>query len=98
MSKTKKTSLDQYSELLGVLRKRFEKNMKRHKDLDWEKIEAKLQAQPAKLATLDQMELTGGEPDVIGYDKKANAFKNLLILLTVLRESSVYCEFIKTNG
>jgi hypothetical protein len=55
--------------LLKILRNRFEKNMNRHKGLEWKKIEAKLEAKHAKLWTLGEMEETGGEPDVVGYDK-----------------------------
>jgi hypothetical protein len=58
----------QGEELLKTLRDRFEKNMNRHKDLEWSKIQAKLEAHPEKLSSLNAMESTGGEPDVIGYD------------------------------
>ena len=75
MSKTKKKlSTDQHAELLGTLKTRFEKNMKRHKGIDWAKVQAKLEAHPAKLWSLNEMEMTGGEPDVIGYDKKADEY------------------------
>src|SRR5262245_6126770 len=80
MAKTKKTtdkkalSAEQGEELLDVLRKRFEKNMNRHKGLDWEKVAAKLKASTAKLWSLDEMESTGGEPDVVGFDKKSGEF------------------------
>ncbi|NUO20287.1 DUF4256 domain-containing protein [bacterium] len=68
---TKKTlSRDRREELLGVLKARFERHMSRHKGLEWSKIQAKLDAQPDKLRSLDEMEQTGGEPDVIGLDKK----------------------------
>jgi len=70
----KKLSAEQHSSLLQVLKTRFEKNMNRHKGIDWAKVLAKLEANPAKLAVLDEMELTGGEPDVIGYDKKTGEF------------------------
>jgi hypothetical protein len=69
-----KLSATQQSELLGVLKKRFEKNMERHKALDWAKVQAKLEAQPDKLWSLDEMETSGGEPDVVGYDKKKDEF------------------------
>jgi hypothetical protein len=65
---------EQGEELLGVLRKRFEKNMNRHKGLDWEKIAAKLEAAPEKLWSLDEMESTGGEPDMVGFDKKTGEY------------------------
>jgi class 3 adenylate cyclase len=63
-------SPEQGEELLKTLKDRFEKNMQRHKGLEWPKIQAKLEAQPEKLASLNAMESTGGEPDVVGYDKK----------------------------
>ncbi len=65
---------NQGKELLNTLQSRFEKNMHRHKGLAWEDIEARLATQPEKLASLAQMEDTGGEPDVIGQDKKTGQF------------------------
>lgn len=59
-------------ELLETLRDRFEKNMKRHPGVDWSKVEEKLAANPEKLRSLYEMERTGGEPDVIGYDAKTD--------------------------
>jgi transposase len=73
MSK-KKLSAKQSQELLKVLKNRFEKNMNRHKDLDWKKIQTKLEASPEKLWSLNEMEETEGEPDVVAYDKKANEY------------------------
>lgn len=69
-SNKKKLSSDQQKELLKVLKARFEKNMARHKGIEWDKVQAKLEANAGKLSSLDEMEATGGEPDVIGYDKK----------------------------
>jgi hypothetical protein len=63
-------SPEQGEELLKTLQVRFEKNMNRHEGLEWPKIQAKLEAQPEKLASLNAMESTGGEPDVVGYDQK----------------------------
>lgn len=63
-------SPEQGEELLKTLRGRFEKNMNRHNGLDWSKIQAKLEAHSEKLASLNAMECTGGEPDVVGYDTK----------------------------
>ncbi|MEI8134651.1 MAG: DUF4256 domain-containing protein [bacterium] len=60
--------------LIATLRARFEKNMKRHEGLSWSKVEAKLEANPAKLWSLSEMEKTGGEPDVVGFDKKTTEF------------------------
>jgi hypothetical protein len=65
---------EQREELLKVLKARFEKNMKRHTGIEWTKVEAKLEANPEKLWSLDKMENTGGEPDVVGYDKKAGEY------------------------
>lgn len=70
----KKLPADQQRELISVLKIRFEKNMNRHKGLDWAKVQAKLQANPDKLWSLDEMEQTGGEPDVVDYDKKTGEF------------------------
>lgn len=64
----------QREELLGVLKARFEKNMGRHKGLDWSKVQAKLEANTEKLWSLNEMERTGGEPDVVGHDKKTGEY------------------------
>ena len=64
----------QREELLKTLQARFEKNMNRHKDIIWSKIQAKLEAHPEKLSLLNTMESTGGEPDVVGYDKKTGEY------------------------
>lgn len=61
-------------ELLGVLKARFEKNINRHKGLDWSKVQARLEANPEKLWSLNEMEKTGGEPDVVGLDKKTGEY------------------------
>jgi len=70
----KKLSAKQSEELLETLKTRFEKNMKRHKGLDWAKVQAKLETDAGKLWCLNEMEMTGGEPDVVGYDKKAGEY------------------------
>lgn len=64
----------QREDLLRVLQARFEKNMKRHKGLDWATVQARLEAKPEKLGSLHDMERTGGEPDVIGYDEKTGEY------------------------
>ncbi len=69
-SNKKKLSPEQREELLRTLEARFEKNMNRHKGLEWGKVQAKLEANPEKLWSLNEMERTGGEPDVVGYDKE----------------------------
>ena len=75
-NKKNKLSPQQSDELINILKARFEKNMKRHKGLEWEKVEAKLKASSGagKLWALDEMETTGGEPDVVGYDKKSGEY------------------------
>ncbi|MFC6100442.1 DUF4256 domain-containing protein [Olivibacter domesticus] len=70
----KELSPEQNLELISILKVRFEKNMNRHKDLEWTKIQAKLEANTEKLWSLDEMENTGGEPDVVAYDKKTGEY------------------------
>jgi len=64
----------QCEELLGTLKTRFEKNMDRHEGLEWAKVRARLEANPAALASLHEMERTGGEPDVVGHDRKTGEY------------------------
>ena len=61
-------------ELLNILKARFEKNMNRHKGLEWDKVQAKLEANKEKLWSLNEMERTGGEPDVVGYDETTGEY------------------------
>ena len=70
----KKLPAAQREELLKVLKARFEKNMNRHKGLEWSKVQSKLESNVDKLWSLNEMEITGGEPDVIGYDKKTDEY------------------------
>jgi hypothetical protein len=70
----KKLSAPQREELLNILKTRFEKNMNRHKSLEWVKVQARLEAKAEKLWSIHEMEKTGGEPDVVGYDKKTGEF------------------------
>jgi hypothetical protein len=67
-------SPEQSEELLKTLKVRFEQNMNRHSGLEWSKIQAKLEAHPERLSSLNAMESTGGEPDIVGYDKKTGEF------------------------
>jgi len=67
-------SKKQRDEILAALKARFEKNMNRHKGLDWAKVQAKLEANIEKLASLNEMERTGGEPDVIGHDNQTGEY------------------------
>jgi uncharacterized protein DUF4256 len=64
----------QHEELLRTLKARFEKNMNRHKGLAWAQVQARLEASTDKLRSLNEMERTGGEPDVVGHDKKAGEY------------------------
>ena len=72
--KRKELSPEQREELLRALKARFEKNMSRHKGLEWAKVQAKLEANPEKLWSLNEMERTGGEPDVVGHDRKTGEY------------------------
>ncbi|WP_163102512.1 DUF4256 domain-containing protein [Peribacillus alkalitolerans] len=74
VSNNKEMSLEQREGLLKVLKARFEKNMNRHNDIEWAKVQAKLEANTEKLWSLNEMEGTGGEPDVVGYDKKKDEY------------------------
>src|SRR5262244_533727 len=70
----KKLSAAQRQELFSTLKARFEKNMNRHKGLDWAKVQAKLAVNSEKLWSLNEMERTGGEPDVVGHDRKTGEY------------------------
>ena len=73
-SNKKELSPEQREGLLRALKARFEKNMDRHKGLEWAKVQAKLEANTEKLWSLNEMERTGGEPDVVGHDKKTGEY------------------------
>jgi hypothetical protein len=73
-SNKKKLSPGQREELLKALKARFEKNMNRHKGLEWAEVQAKLEAHTEKLRSLHEMERTGGEPDVVGHDSKTGEY------------------------
>ena len=70
----KKLIPEQRDELLNILKARFEKNMNFHKGNEWDKVQARLEANTEKLWSLNEMERTGGEPDVVGFDKKADEY------------------------
>jgi hypothetical protein len=74
LKRKKKLSREQHKELLGALKARFEKNMNRHKGLEWADAHARLEANPEKLWSINEMERTGGEPDVVGHDKKTGEY------------------------
>lgn len=70
----KKLSESESEALLKILKNRFEKNRNRHESFEWNKVQAKLEANPEKLWSLNEMEKTGGEPDVVNYDKNTNEY------------------------
>ena len=74
MPQKKQLSEKETIELLDILQQRFEKNKNRHENLDWSKIEEKLNLNPSKLWSLHQMEISGGEPDIVDYDEKTDEY------------------------
>lgn len=74
MQRAKDMKAKQREDLLSVLKARFESNMNRHKDLEWANVQEKLEANPEKLWSLNEMERTGGEPDVVGHDNKTGEY------------------------
>lgn len=70
----KEISAKQLEDLIKTLKNRFEKNMDRHRDIEWEQLQSKLESNMEKLWSLYEMERTGGEPDLVGYDKKADEY------------------------
>jgi hypothetical protein len=73
-SNKKVLTSEQREELLGILKSRFEKNMNRHKGLEWSQVQLKLESNSEKLWSLNEMERTGGDPDVVGYDKNTDEY------------------------
>ena len=74
MNPKKELSKEQSQDLLQTLKTRFEKNMGRHKGIEWTDLQKKLEANPGKLWSLNEMEFTGGEPDVVGFDQKSGEY------------------------
>lgn len=74
MTNIKELSSEQREELLTILKKRFEENMHRHKDLEWKNIQVKIEDNPEKMWSLNEMEESGGEPDVVDYDEQTEEF------------------------
>ena len=85
----------QRKELLKALKTRFEKNMDRHKGLAWANVQAKLEANAEKLWSLNEMERTGGEPDVVGYDKKSGEYIFMIVPRKVLLTAEVFATTVK---
>ncbi len=97
-SKKRELLPEQRKELLAALKARFEKNRNRHKDLEWAKVQAKLEANTEKLWSLNEMERTGGEPDVVGHDTKtANTFF-MIVHRKVLKAAEVFAMTVKRWG
>ena len=74
MNSKKQLSSEQREELFGVLKARFNKNMSRHTGIEWANVQTRLEANPEKLWSLDEMEITGGEPDIVGHDKETGEY------------------------
>jgi hypothetical protein len=70
----KKLSSNESAELLSILKERFEKNMKRHKGIEWAKVQSNLEGDAEGMWSLNEMEMTGGEPDVVGFDKRTGEY------------------------
>jgi len=70
----KNLAKEQREKLIQILKTRFEKNMNRHKNIQWEKVQSKLEKNPEKIYSLNEMQKTGGEPDIVDYNKKTNEF------------------------
>jgi hypothetical protein len=94
-SHKKDLSPEQCEELLRALKARFEKNMNRHKALEWAKIRAKLEANTEKLWSLSEMERTGGEPDVVGHDKKTGEYIFYDCYPKLLKAAEVFATTVK---
>jgi Protein of unknown function (DUF4256) len=89
--KTKRElSPKQREELLKALKARFEQNMNRHKGLEWAKVQAKVQANAEKLWSLNEMERTGDEPDVVGHDNKTGEYIFLIVQRKVRKAAQVF--------
>lgn len=71
---TKNLSTEEITTVLNILKTRFEKNTNRHLGIEWSKVQTKLESNPEKMWSLQQMEKTGGEPDVIGFDEKTDEY------------------------
>ena len=89
-SNKRELSPKQREELLRALKARFEKNMNRHKGLEWAEVQAKLEANAEKLWSLNEMERTGGEPDVVDHDKKTGEYIFMIVQRKVLKAAEAF--------
>lgn len=86
----RKLSAEESENLFKILKTRFEKNKNRHEGLEWPKVQAKLEANPKKLWSLDIMEETGGEPDVVGFDEKRKNLYSTIVPLKARKNAEVF--------
>jgi formylmethanofuran dehydrogenase subunit E len=84
-----KLSTERIEELFKILKGRFEKNQNRHKDLQWEKIQERLESEPNKLWSINEMERTGGEPDVVSYEPKTGEYV-MTVLMKAPKDAEVF--------
>jgi len=89
-SNRKLISPNERAELIVLLKARFDKNKNRHKEIEWAQVLAKLEANPEKLWSLNEMEITGGEPDLVGIDKKQTLTYFIIVLLKVQKDGEVF--------
>ena len=85
-----KLSPERIEALIKILNGRFEKNLHRHKNLQWEKIQARLESEPDKLWSLNEMEQTGGEPDVVSHDPKTGEYIFMTALLKAQKGAEAF--------
>ena len=95
MATKKGLSPAELEELLSTLKARFEKNMNRHKGLEWAKVQAKLEANAKQLWSLNEMERTSGEPDVVGHDKKTGEHLFMIVQRKVLKAAEVFVTTVR---
>ena len=95
MESEKELSLEQYATLLNTIKNRFEKNKNRHSNLEWNNVLLKLEVNPAKIWSLNEMEKTGGEPDVVGFDANTNEYIFYDCSAETPKERRSYCYDLK---
>lgn len=94
-SNKKELSLEQREELLQTLKDRFENNMNRHKGLEWANVQERLDANTEKLWSLNEMERTGGEPDVVDFGKEKGEYIFMIVQQKVLKVVEVFVTILK---
>src|ERR1700730_9433306 len=91
----KEFSKKEREEILNTLKARFEKNTNHHKDIKWSKVQAKLEGKTEKLWSLNEMERTGGEPDVVGHDKKTGEYIFMIVRRKALKAAEAFATTVK---